>query len=602
MSLVRWVAQRVGAVQRMIVLLGVRRRRLAVLVLLGLVYAGFEGLGVGMLLPILVYLERGPALAGQDWGRLAPLIEGTTAALGLPGPLPVLLLFAFVPMLARQLFRYLHQLCAGWTRFDAVARIRRDAVSAFLRARLPFFTGEGNSRLVSALTTEVERGSQALPFFLYLCEGLILLAVYFVLLVLIATWLVPVVLVAMGLVAALLWAKMKESRRWGQRISEATDALHAAVAERLTGIRLIKMSAREGEETARLDQIITELRRSFFRISRLKEGLEVSVEPVMMLGAFAAMYLAVTAFGMTLASLGLFTFILLRLVPLFRQVNVASQALSALVASLNSVYTVAEQARAAAEVADGAVPFTALRRDITFDRVGFAYELGRPVLLDVSCVISRGSLTAIVGRSGAGKSTMLDLIPRLHDASEGEIRIDDVPLQRFTLRTLRAAIGTVDQLGFLFNDTVERNIGYGLPGVHREAVVEAARSAHAHDFIQALPNGYATVVGEGGVRLSVGQRQRLCLARVLLRDPDILLLDEPTSALDAESEQYIQAVLERLRAAKAIVVVAHRLSTIRRADQIIVLDGGRVVERGDHATLLQHWGTYRQFFEMQIHA
>jgi subfamily B ATP-binding cassette protein MsbA len=249
--------------------------------------------------------------------------------------------------------------------------------------------------------------------------------------------------------------------------------------------------------------------------------------------------------------------------------------------------------------------FPGLREAIEFDRVSFSYSDGGPEgwgLRDISFRVTKGSLTAIVGRSGAGKSTLLDLIPRLRETTAGTIRFDGTPIQAFELRSLRSKIGVVDQHGFLFNDTVRNNLTYGLEGVARERVEEAARRAYAHGFIQALPRGYDTVIGDRGVRLSGGQRQRLALGRILLQDPDILLLDEPTSALDSESERYIQAALEELRMSKAIIVIAHRLSTIRQADQILVLDDGRLVERGDHGTLLDRQGAYKRLFDLQLHA
>jgi ABC-type multidrug transport system fused ATPase/permease subunit len=597
------IRRRIQAVQRMIVLLGIDARQLVALLALGIACAAFEGVGVGMLLPVLTYIEQGAGIFKSGNGSpITAFARMLTGVLGLSPTLPVLFTLAFLPVVARQLCRYAHQLYAGRTRFQAIARLRRRGVAAFLHARLSFFVSEGQGRLASVLTSEIERGAQALSLFLQFCEGLVLIGVYLILLVFVAAWLLPLVLLLMAVVGLLVGAKITKSRRYGLRISATNGALHSSIGEGLAGVRLIKMLAGEPAEIAKLSEIIGRLEASSFRISRLKEGIEVAIEPIMLLGAFVALYVAVTAFGMTLASLGLFSFILLRIVPLFRQVNVASQEISALVASLDNVHATIEEATALVEVADGPVVFGGLQRGIVFDDVSFTYENGHRALREVSLAVPRGSLTAIVGRSGAGKSTLLDLVPRLRDVSGGEIRIDDVPIRRFTLKSLRSGIGIVDQIGFLFNDTVANNIAYGRTGMRPEVVIDAARKAQAHVFIEALPEGYRTVVGERGVRLSVGQRQRLCLARVLLQDPDIMLLDEPTSALDSESEQAIEMALERLRRDKAIIVVAHRLSTIRRADQIIVLDEGRVVERGVHETLLRQWGTYKQLFELQIHA
>jgi subfamily B ATP-binding cassette protein MsbA len=268
---------------------------------------------------------------------------------------------------------------------------------------------------------------------------------------------------------------------------------------------------------------------------------------------------------------------------------------------LEGIAAQAEAARATADLAPHGIPFPGLRKEVAFEGVGFRYgDAGTWALRDVSFTAPKGSLTAIVGRSGAGKSTLLDLVPRLRTPTEGRIRIDGVPADSFDLTSLRRAVGFVDQHGFLFDQTLAENIAYGVPDATPEAIADAARRAHAAEFIERLPEAYATRAGHEGHRLSVGQRQRVCIARVLLQDPDILLLDEPTSALDGESEKYIRAVLDDLRARKTVIVVAHRLSTIRGADQIVVLDGGRVVEHGSHDALLAQLGAYHQLFDLQV--
>jgi subfamily B ATP-binding cassette protein MsbA len=239
-------------------------------------------------------------------------------------------------------------------------------------------------------------------------------------------------------------------------------------------------------------------------------------------------------------------------------------------------------------------------RDLVFDRVGFAYEPGRPVLRDISFTVARGSVVAIVGPSGAGKTTLLDLLPRLHDPESGEIRLDGVPLPRLQRRSLRGLIGVVSQESVILNDTVHANIAYARPEAGRAEVEAAARAANAHEFIAALPAGYDTPLGERGTRLSGGQRQRVAIARALLRDPPLLLLDEATSALDTESERLVQDAIDRLMRHRTVLVVAHRLATVLDADAILVLDGGRLVEQGTHAALLAENGLYRRLFELQF--
>jgi subfamily B ATP-binding cassette protein MsbA len=235
-----------------------------------------------------------------------------------------------------------------------------------------------------------------------------------------------------------------------------------------------------------------------------------------------------------------------------------------------------------------------------YDRVSFRYGDGDLVLSEVSFRLPRGKVVALVGPSGAGKTTAADLLPRFHDPIGGQILMDGVPLTRLTRGSLRALLGVVSQDTVLLNDTVHVNIAYGSAGATRDQVEAAARAANAAGFIAGLPEGYDTLLGERGTRLSGGQRQRIAIARALLRDPPILILDEATSALDSESERLVQQAIERLMRQRTVLVIAHRLTTVRDADEIVVLDEGKVVQRGSHEELLRAGGLYRRLYDLQF--
>jgi subfamily B ATP-binding cassette protein MsbA len=242
---------------------------------------------------------------------------------------------------------------------------------------------------------------------------------------------------------------------------------------------------------------------------------------------------------------------------------------------------------------------TGLRESIRFEKVSFSYSTVE-VLHDVDFEIRAGEVVALVGPSGGGKSTIADLIPRFYETTRGRITLDGVDVRELALDRLRSIIAVVTQTTFLFNDTVRANIAYGRADQGDEALVAAARSAFAHDFIEKLPQGYDTVVGEMGVQLSGGQRQRIAIARALLKDAPILILDEATSALDSESERAVQAAVARLMAGRTTLVIAHRLSTIRRADRILVVEDGRIVESGTHAQLMEGAAHYKRLHELQL--
>jgi ATP-binding cassette subfamily B protein/subfamily B ATP-binding cassette protein MsbA len=248
----------------------------------------------------------------------------------------------------------------------------------------------------------------------------------------------------------------------------------------------------------------------------------------------------------------------------------------------------------------GAGPAPRVVREVRFEGVEFEYREGRPVVRDFDVAVPGGSVVALVGRSGAGKTTVTDLVARFHDPTRGRILVNGTDIRDFQLRTYRDLLAIVQQDVFLFDGSVRDNIAYGRPGATDAEVEDAARRANAHEFIARLPEGYGTVVGERGVRLSGGQQQRLAIARAILASPQILILDEATSNLDTESEQLIQASMADLLAGRTTFVIAHRLSTIRRADLILVMDDGRVVERGTHEELMDARGGYYEMVLRQM--
>jgi subfamily B ATP-binding cassette protein MsbA len=281
--------------------------------------------------------------------------------------------------------------------------------------------------------------------------------------------------------------------------------------------------------------------------------------------------------------------------------------------SLSSVQNVAQEGLAAAvrvfdlmdrepEIGDvpGAATLAPLAREIRYADVSFAYDGRENVLYHINFTVRRGEVVALVGPSGAGKTTLLNLLPRFYEASGGAIYIDGQEIREVTLASLRGQIGVVTQQTILFNDTVRHNVAYGRLSAGEDEIINALKAAHAYDFVMGLAAGLDTLIGEQGVRLSGGERQRLAIARALLKDPPILILDEATSSLDSEAEREVQQALDRLIQGRTTLVIAHRLSTVRGADRIMAMDGGRIVETGSHTELLARDGLYRRLYEMQF--
>jgi ABC-type transport system involved in Fe-S cluster assembly fused permease/ATPase subunit len=302
--------------------------------------------------------------------------------------------------------------------------------------------------------------------------------------------------------------------------------------------------------------------------------------------------------SMTLGDLVLVNSFMIQLYIPLNFLGVIYREIKQSLADMERLFGLLDQHREVAD-SDGAKPLVTHGARVAFNHVGFSYESKRQILFDVDFTIAAGTTTAVVGHSGSGKSTMSRLLFRFYDVNDGSITIDGQDLRAVTQESLRAAIGIVPQDTVLFNDTIEYNIAYGKPGASKEDIVAAARAASIHDFIEMLPDGYATMVGERGLKLSGGEKQRVAIARTLLKNPAILVFDEATSALDSKAEQAIQAELKEIARNRTTLVIAHRLSTVADAQQILVLDHGRIVERGTHQSLLAANGLYAQMWERQ---
>ncbi len=401
-----------------------------------------------------------------------------------------------------------------------------------------------------------------------------------------------------------IWGPLvKRLRRGDRRVLNLAGEVNAHIQETLSGIRLVKSSGAEDMERGRFHGLTGDYFRTFVRTERLRALAAPLTEMLAAVGTVVILWYGarLVLVDQVLSSAAFVGFLGLSL-KLYAPVKYVAKFPALVQPGLVGAERVFEFLDAPVEIRDRehARSFPGLEEEIRFEDVSFSYRPGEPVLAGVDLTVPRGSVVALVGPSGAGKTTMVDLLGRFYEVSEGRITVDGVDIRDIAIASLRAALGIVSQETVLFHDTVRANIAYGRPDADADAVERAARAANAHGFISALPAGYDTVVGERGTELSGGQRQRIAIARALLRDPPILIFDEATSALDTESERLVQDAIERLLQGRTVFVIAHRLSTIQRADQIVVLDDGHIVERGRHETLLAEAGVYRRLYELQF--
>ncbi|MCC6442935.1 MAG: ABC transporter ATP-binding protein [Armatimonadetes bacterium] len=389
-------------------------------------------------------------------------------------------------------------------------------------------------------------------------------------------------------------------------IAERTQSRFADVMgimeERLSGIRMVKAFGMEAQEIERFYQANAATVREALRGVRRAASLYPTIEIIGSIGVAVVLWVGgyeIAAKRLTADSLLQFVFLLNVVALALKKVGSLNVRRQEVLAGARRVFDILNQEIEIRDAPDAVAPATWSGR-VEFQNVSFAYNPDRPVLDDVSFTIEPGQVVALVGPSGAGKSTVANLLPRFYEATSGTIEIDGTDIRQIKQNALREHIGIVPQETILFSGSIRENITYGSAGASEEAIQATARAAHADEFIQDLPEKYDTLVGERATKLSVGQKQRVSIARALLKDPKILILDEATSSLDAESESLVQEALDILMSSRTTLVIAHRLATIRNADLILVLDQGRIVERGTHQELRQLGGLYARLCEMQF--
>jgi ATP-binding cassette, subfamily B, bacterial MsbA len=495
---------------------------------------------------------------------------------------------------------------ANYAGFGMITDLRNDLYDAVLRRSVAFFQKHTTGTLLSTLINDIERVQFAMSTVLsdFLQQFFTLL---FTIAVVIVTggklaWILLLFLPIIISSARRIGRGVRRTTRKGQdKLAEIQNILH----ETITGNRIVKAFGMEIWEMSRFRRAAKRLFRANLKSvsvqaisSPLMDGLaSVAIALLLLLGREQILH-----HGMTAAT---FIAFLAAVFTLYDPVRKFAAFYNSFQQALGASEEIFKFMDATDDVQEKKHAFVlkGFKEGIRFEDVGFAYESDgetKQVLNGINLTVQPGEVIAFVGPSGAGKSSLVNLIPRFFDVNEGRILIDGHDLRDVTIASLREQIGKVTQETVLFNDTVRNNIAYGQPDVPMSKVEEAARMALAHDFILNMPEGYDTKIGEKGTRLSGGERQRLAIARAILKNAPILILDEATSALDMESELYVQAALANLMQGRTVFVIAHRLSTVRRATRIAVIEGGQITEIGTHEELMQHSGTYRRLYDMQF--
>jgi subfamily B ATP-binding cassette protein MsbA len=482
--------------------------------------------------------------------------------------------------------------------------IRNDLYRKYQTMSLAYFHGQKTGELISRITNDIMlvRGAIGEGFSTLLKA--VLNFIFFLSLAFLASWrmalvsliVLPPAVAAIGILSRKLRSRSIISQ---QKMAAVTSILQ----ETVSGIRVVKAFGMENFELAKFKKIAQDYYKTMVRLGRigylsvpLTEILGVSV------GALILWYggkQILSGSGLTTSTFILFlvaTFSTMDPVKKISQVNIEIQQGLAAGKRLFEILDMPQ------EICDkqNAIEINSLKDSVKYQDVSFKYFTGDFALSDINFELKKGEILALAGPSGGGKSTLVDLLPRFYEVTGGRITIDGIDIRDISTNSLRSLMGIVTQEIILFNDTVANNIAYGQKDASVERIEQAARAAFAHEFIEALPDGYDTIIGDRGVKLSGGQRQRLSIARALFKDPPILIFDEATSSLDTESEQLIQQAINNLLSGRTVIVVAHRLSTIRNADQILVIDKGRIVEVGSHSDLIAGNGPYKRLYDLQF--
>ncbi len=509
---------------------------------------------------------------------------------------------AFLSMLIKSVIGYFSELSSSAFSNRAIRSVRNELFEKFVSLPLGFYhkqkTGELISRSTADLTVMQERISNILI-------GLIqypLTAVVFLAYLLLSNYrLTLLVFLAIPLIVGPVRLFGRKVKKHASRVQENTSHVTAAYQETLLCLKIVQGFRMNDREAKRFRELANRLYMSVMRWSRWNLGLGPILDSMSFLVLPGLFIVGKVYFHHSLGELISLMYAFQRLYAPVRNLAKMNNELRTLQGATERVFGIMGTIPSIRDC-PGAIDLPRHSKSIEFSNVSFSYETGGPVLQEVSFSIRAGEMVAFVGSTGAGKSTLLELIPRFYDVTSGSITIDGTDVRQVTLGSLRRQISTVSQEVLLFHDTIANNIRYARPDAGLEEVMQAAKSAYAHDFILAQPQGYDSLVGDRGTLLSGGQRQRIAIARAILANPSILILDEAASALDAESEQWVEASIDALRGGRTILVAAHRLSTIRKADRIYVLEGGRIVESGTREDLLDLKGRFRQLHDIQFNA
>jgi subfamily B ATP-binding cassette protein MsbA len=598
-------------------------KRLVVLLLCTTVFASLSGVTLTLIPPFLHILfnsEASPDLSGGGSGGGGSLLVPDAVEQHIDSVaqrakafiyegsqterLARFCLILVMLMVVKNVFEYVSTYQTIWLEQSMLRRIRDRLYGKIQLLPMSFFDTQRTGHLISRITNDVTnlRGAVVGSLASIIRNGL--MTIIAITIVFYTSWrlsMLTIVLVPInvGLITVISRKLRKGSMRAQERMADMTSVLQ----ETISGVRVVKAFGMERFEQGKFGMFNLRYFREYLKMRRFAELASPTSELLGMIASVIILWYGgrlVISRQLDPANLMMFIGAMLWVVTPIKNLSKLNAVVQEGLVSAQRVFDILDIDTE--DDTSGEYEIDAFEREIVYEGVDFSYKTGVPVLEGIDLRIGRGEVVALVGSSGAGKTTVADLLPRFYRPTAGRILLDGRDISTISLRSLRSLMGIVTQETILFNDTIFNNIAYGLDDCPPEDVVRAATAANAHEFVEAMPDGYETAIGDRGVQLSGGQRQRIAIARALLKDPQILILDEATSSLDAESEALVQEAIDRLVEGRTTLVIAHRLSTIKKADRIVVLEDGRIRQAGTHEELIGEEGIYRRLYSLQIRA
>ena len=583
--------------------LGLSYRAMIYLVVFSVMATFTEIFGIGIFLPIFQFIRfQGDISALVAESSVWQYVVNIFSYVGIEPSLLILLFVSFIFFLGRQFFTYIGVIY-GATVHQRVTQIQRNLIfSKYMEVDTIYHDSVPVGNLLNVITTEVTHAVTGIMTPITLIANVIMLIGYLSMLFILSWQMTLFSSVILLLASQVPSVWIKESYQVGRKLVNANTVMSEFLVGRLRSPRLVRLSGTENAEKKEFYQLTQAQRKRSISSSILQAKTEVAMEPIVIGLSLIFLYFAYTVTQLQIEVIGLYLVIALRLLPVVKGILKQMQTVQKHMGSIEAIEDRLKGMTESIEKDDGVKDLIELKQSIVIDNVSFFYPLSKEdVLKKITIEFKANQMIAIVGPSGGGKSTLIDLLPRLRTPKEGVIKFDGDNIEEIRLKSLRQSIAYAPQFPQIFDGTIKNHILYGKSNATTEEVQEAVRIAGAEEFINKLPQGIETVIGEDAIRLSGGQRQRLDLARALVRKASILILDEPTSNLDAESEDLFRQALQRIRKEEniTIIIVAHRLASIADADQIVVLNQGVVEDMGKHNNLLKREGWYAKAWKMQ---